>query len=243
MRGRTVVAGLAAAVAGALVTVPALGQDASIGTSGSSFSPDDVSVTPNSTVTISNSNGGPGSHDLNWEDGAPGVSPATPTQWSTSRTFTSEGTFRFYCSVHGGPGGVGMAGVVRVRTAGGTGTQPTGTQTTPGGTAPTPSPGPGQIPSTDATAPRITRAAVTRRRTGVRVRLRLSEAARVTIRVRRGGRTVTRRVYRRRPAGTNVLLVRTRMTPGRLTVGITAVDAAGNAGRRTLRLRIPRRAA
>lgn len=242
MRGRTVAAGLAAAAAGALVSVPALGQDTSIGTNGSSFSPDDVTVTPSSTVTISNSNGGGGSHDLVWEDGAPGVSPATPTQWSTSRTFPSEGTFRFYCSIHGAQGGVGMAGVVRVRTAGsGAGTQTTGTQTTPGPS--TPPPAPGQVPSTDSTAPRITRAAATRRRTGVRVRLRLSEAARVTIRVRRGGRTVTRRVYRRRPAGTSVLLVRTRMTPGRLTVGITAVDAAGNAGRRTLRLRIPRRAA
>lgn len=236
MRGRTVVAGLVAAACGALVSVPALGQDSSIGTSGSSFSPDDVTVTPGSTVTITNSGGGAASHDLVWEDGAPGVSPATPTRWSTSRTFPSEGSFRFYCSVHGAPGGVGMSGIVRVR-APSSGTQPGGTQTVP-----PPEPG-APAPAADVTPPRITRAAVARRRTGVRVRFRLSEAARVAIRIRRGGRTVTRRVYRRRPVGTSILLVRTRMTPGRLGIRIDAVDGAGNASRRTLALRIPRRAA
>lgn len=34
-----------------------------------------------------------------------------------SHTFSAPGSYRFYCSLHGGPGGVGMSGIVNVAEA------------------------------------------------------------------------------------------------------------------------------
>jgi plastocyanin len=35
--------------------------------------------------------------------------------WTVTRTFGSAGTVPYFCEVHGGPGGTGMAGVIVVR--------------------------------------------------------------------------------------------------------------------------------
>jgi len=53
--------------------------------------------------------------------------------WSVPRTFTAPGAFRYYCAVHGGPGGVGMAGIVRVTA---------GSSAPPPGSPPPPGSGP-----------------------------------------------------------------------------------------------------
>ncbi len=48
------------------------------------------------------------------------------------RTFTTPGTFRYYCKIHGGPGGLGMSGTITVQAAAATPTnttQPTSTNT------------------------------------------------------------------------------------------------------------------
>ncbi|RMH35798.1 MAG: endonuclease, partial [Gammaproteobacteria bacterium] len=40
------------------------------------------------------------------------------SDWTTFRhTFTQAGEFPYFCSIHGGPGGVGMAGKVIVQSA------------------------------------------------------------------------------------------------------------------------------
>ncbi|MDQ5807842.1 MAG: plastocyanin/azurin family copper-binding protein, partial [Actinomycetota bacterium] len=107
---------LASALAGfALAVVPALADNQSVGTSGSSFTPSRVAVKPGEKVTISNT--GQGFHDVVWVDGAPGYGPANNTQWNHERTFASAGEFVFYCSVHGSETG-GMRGTVYVNEAG-----------------------------------------------------------------------------------------------------------------------------
>ena len=63
-----------------------------------------------------------------------------------------------------------------------------------------------------------------------RVRLRLSERARLTVTVRRGGRRVAR-VSQAGVRGRNTLNVRKRLRPGRYAVIARAVDAAGNRAR------------
>ncbi len=42
--------------------------------------------------------------------------PVVSTGDSFRFTFTLPGVYRYYCQAHGAPGGVGMSGVVRVRT-------------------------------------------------------------------------------------------------------------------------------
>ncbi len=197
----------------ALAVVPALASDKQINASGTSWSPDDVTVSPGDKVTIANPNGG--NHDLYWKDGAPGhPGPAEnigdPNPWSSERTFGEADvgkTFRFFCSVHSDDQGNGMDGIVRVVAAGSssgttTTTQPGGTTTTsttpppppPGGTtttSTTPPPPPGE----DTTAPRATNPRSSASRRGVTVRITLSEAATITLRVYRGPRRIARRVF------------------------------------------------
>ena len=71
---------------------------------------------------------------------------------------------------------------------------------------------------------------VTRLARATRVRLRLSERARLTVTVRRGGQRVAR-VSRAAVPGPNTLKVRRRLRPGRYAVIARAVDAAGNHAR------------
>jgi PKD repeat protein len=58
---------------------------------------------------------GGGLHNVVFEDDA-FTEPALPAlaTWTRTRTFATAGTYRYYCATHGGPGGVGMAGVVHV---------------------------------------------------------------------------------------------------------------------------------
>jgi hypothetical protein len=70
-------------------------------------------------------------------------------------------------------------------------------------------------------------AVATGTRRGVVVQLTLDTPARVVIQVRRGGRTVARRVFARRPAGTSTLRLRASLRRGRVTVRVIAVGAGG----------------
>jgi len=78
----------------------------------------------------------------------------------------------------------------------------------------------------DRTAPRI--AGLRLRRHGRAVRYRLSEAARVTITVRRRGKAY-KAVTRRGAKGRNTIRLR-RLPPGRYRLRAVARDAAGNTG-------------
>jgi len=230
---RIVAAGAAAAAA--VAAIPALAAEHSVGTGpGNRFSPGSLTVQPGDTVTIRNTSGG--SHNVRWEDRPQAEMAAfPPTGWSTSRTFEAADagkTFTFYCEPHRDSG---MTATVRVEAPTTTPTE-TGTQTAPTTPPPTqtqpgapPPPGQTPAPGGDQTAPLldVLRRRATRR--GVVVRLRLSEAAEVTVRIsRRGRRSVTRR--RQLAGGTHSVRVRRRLARGRWRVRVSAVDAAGNTG-------------
>ncbi len=105
----------------------------------------------------------------------------------------------------------------------------TGTVTVSAATAvPTPQPPRG----TDRSAPVLGALRVSGRRSGVTVRLRLSEAATVTARLeRRRGRRWKRvggSVGARLAAGKGQLRVKRRLSPGRYRLTLVAADAAGN---------------
>jgi len=80
------------------------------------FSPSTVTINQGDTVTWNN---GGGLHNVHFDDGSFDM-PATPSSaaWSVSRMFTAPGTFRYYCEIHGGPGGSGMSGTVWVNGTG-----------------------------------------------------------------------------------------------------------------------------
>jgi plastocyanin len=85
------------------------------------FTPKNVIVPLNDSVSFTNSGG---THNVAWDDGKVKVSPAAegadpPWPVTPTRGFTKPGLYRFYCTVHGGPGGLGMSGKVTVRKADG----------------------------------------------------------------------------------------------------------------------------
>ena len=94
---------------------PAAAVDKAVGVSDNIFTPSLVAVTPGSTVTWNYSTGGD-RHSVNFEDGL--YAHASPTgafpPWTAMRTFPANGEFRYFCDVHGGPGGQGMSGTVYV---------------------------------------------------------------------------------------------------------------------------------
>jgi FtsP/CotA-like multicopper oxidase with cupredoxin domain len=93
----------------------------------------------------------------------------------------------------------------------------------------------------DHTAPVIRGLRVTPLTRATRVRLRLSEPARLTVTIKRRGHRPAR-VSRAGISGRNALMVRKRLRPGRYVVIATAVDPAGNQARPVkVRLRIRRR--
>jgi plastocyanin len=92
---------------------PALAANATVSaTSLSTFSPKTVVINTGDMVTWNN---GGGLHNVHFDDNS-FIQPPTPSSaaWSVSRTFSSPGTFRYYCEVHGGPNGAGMSGTVWV---------------------------------------------------------------------------------------------------------------------------------
>ena len=58
-------------------------------------------------------------HNVHFEDGS-FILPVPPTigPWTIERQFASLGAFRYYCEIHGAPGGIGMSGTVFVNDAG-----------------------------------------------------------------------------------------------------------------------------
>lgn len=228
----------------ALAVVPALAANQDVRTSGLSFVPDKVAVKPGEKVTIRNL--GRGFHNVHWEDRTLAEFPPSTDEWQTERTFTAPGEYRFYCDPHRDSG---MRGTVYVNDAGtvpgsggGTTTSTTPAQT---GTTTSPPPPPGgtttsttPAPPPDTTAPRASGVRVRATRRGVRVRMTLSEPAKVTVRVVRRGRRVARRTFTVTHAGEATLRVRRALRRGRYAVRLTLADAAGNRSARSLRARV-----
>ena len=91
----------------------AANQTVTVGQTFNAFTPANVSITAGDTVTWNNVNGFHNVHlDNNSFD-----QPASPTgpPWTVADTFTTTGTYRYYCELHGGPNGVGMSGTVTVK--------------------------------------------------------------------------------------------------------------------------------
>ncbi len=80
------------------------------------FVPRSVTVDIGDTVTWNNTGG---FHDVVFDDGSfSQPSPPSGNLWSVSRDFSAPGTFGYYCSIHGGPNGLGMSGAVTVNAGG-----------------------------------------------------------------------------------------------------------------------------
>jgi plastocyanin len=74
------------------------------------FTPKNVTVKAGDMVTWTNKEG---MHTVTADDGS-FQSPNLAANKSYSHTFTRAGTYRYYCSFHGGAGGADMSGVVTV---------------------------------------------------------------------------------------------------------------------------------
>ena len=98
------------------VAAPTFAADQTVtARSDNTFMPDPVTVTVGEKVTWSN---GGGMHNVHFDDNS-FVQPmmVDSTAWSVSRTFTTTGSFRYYCELHGAQGGIGMSGTVTVNAA------------------------------------------------------------------------------------------------------------------------------
>ncbi len=78
------------------------------------FSPRELIIQPGDTVTWVNLDG---SHNVRADDGSFYSGFPAGGQWQYSQTFLQTGENPYYCEPHGGPGGVGMSGVIRVAQA------------------------------------------------------------------------------------------------------------------------------
>lgn len=75
------------------------------------FSPAELTIQPGDTVTWVNQEG---SHNVKADDGSFYSGFPDSGNWQFSQTFNSPGDNPYYCEPHGGPGGVGMSGVIKV---------------------------------------------------------------------------------------------------------------------------------
>lgn len=88
------------------------------------FDPPTLTITAGDTVTFVN---GGGFHNVESDPdavtpfhcstacGASPIGDPSSASWSSSVTFPDAGTARYFCGLHGGPGGVGMAGMIIVK--------------------------------------------------------------------------------------------------------------------------------
>jgi plastocyanin len=156
----------------------------------------------------------------NYRSGEPARTPPP-----ASFRFDTPGHYEFVCEVHGG-----MDGTVTVTDASGAPPPPP----PPPPLSEQPFPNDAQPPPAlevmDEKRPRLERVRVRSVRDGARVRFRLSERARVSVRIKLAGLTVksARRTFR---AGVHRMTVRDRRMHGRYRVDVFARDLAGNRSR------------
>src|SRR5207247_4502276 len=100
---------------------PAAGATTSqVAIADNSFTPKEISIPVGATVVWTH--GGQRQHTVTADDGS--FKSDTLKNGNTfKQTFDKPGTFAYYCEFHGGPGGAGMSGVIKV--GGGAPAQPT----------------------------------------------------------------------------------------------------------------------
>ncbi|WP_053226199.1 cupredoxin domain-containing protein [Solirubrobacter soli] len=146
-------------------------------------------------------------------------------------TFTTPGTYEFFCQLHATP----MRGTITVTDA--TGTAPPPPPPPPLSEQPFVNdfPGPTVLEVRDTVAPTLDRVTVTRARKSAKVRVRLSEAGKVAVELTRG-KLVKRRTVEV-PKGSSSFTV-TGLRAGTYRVKVSASDLAGNAAKASKRTRI-----
>lgn len=148
-----------------------------------------------------------------------------------SYPFTTPGTYTFFCELHKST----MTGTITVTDA--TGAPPPPPPPPPLSEQPFANdfPAPATLEVRDTVAPKLDRVKVTRARKGAKVRLRLSEAGKVAIRLTRG-KSVKRRTAQV-AKGTSTLTI-SGLRAGSYSVQVTATDLAGNAAGAPKRARV-----
>lgn len=76
-----------------------------------SFTPAQITITVGDVVRWTNSGG---LHNVVADDNSFTSGSVSSSSWVYEHTFNSVGTNPYYCAQHGGPGGIGMSGVVSV---------------------------------------------------------------------------------------------------------------------------------
>jgi plastocyanin len=222
-------AALAAGLASLALAAPAGAAPATVTVGNDYFQGNSVTVNTGEAVTWQWKGSG---HNVAFKTGPEKIAPtAFNNSGATfSHTFNTPGTYTYVCEAHSG-----MKGTVTVVDASGgdapSGGAPGAGAPTPAGSSPQPVSGPaGPVTAgsagVDAAAPALSKVAFKR---GA-LRLRLSEASKLTIRYVHAGRhkhiVASRTVTGR--AGVNKIAVRRWMRPGHYRVSILATDATGN---------------
>jgi plastocyanin len=186
------------------------------------WSPNEVTINPGETVTWS-FDGTTGFHNVqssgaNWSFRNGNADRGLPR---ASYTFSTPGTYTFVCEVHA----TTMIGTVTVGNPPPPPPPPLSQQPWANEQQP-----PSPLERTDNTRPRLSRVRAKAVDDGARVRFRLSERARVSVRFKLAGITVNaaRRTFR---AGRHSLVVRDRRMHGRYRVEVSARDLSGNRSR------------
>jgi len=111
---------LAASLLGFAAPAAATDQPVAVQDEGDAFFPARVAVKPGDTVTWTNDSTVGEEHNVKFEDGSfTHPNPPLVGRWTAGpRTFPTLGKYPYFCEVHGGPGGAGMAGVVYVNALG-----------------------------------------------------------------------------------------------------------------------------
>jgi plastocyanin len=213
------------------------------------FDPSEVHVEPGEAVYWSFDNPdvahNVASNSPNWTFA---TTPQTNHPDTAPYTFTTPGIYAFVCQVHPdkmyGTVIVGDATPTPTPTATATAT-PTATPTATATATPTPAPTqpPAQLPALapsptpvstatpparDTVAPRLTGVRAKPITHGVKLELRLSEAATVTATAKHGTKTLKSTTAKLKAGHRTVTLRSSRIKPGRVTVELRARDAAGN---------------
>jgi plastocyanin len=180
-------------------------SDHAVTISGYAFAPGAVTVNVGDTVTWHYA-GPDTNHSVTTEQGQPETFDSDPGREPTSfdhlagstyrHTFTVAGVIHYFCKVH-----PGMRAAITVV-------------------------GPEAPPVADTVKPALGVVGVTRRGGRTSLRLTLSEQARVTAVLRRGGNRLT--VVRSLRKGTSSLRLPSGLRAGRYAVAVSARDAAGN---------------
>lgn len=78
------------------------------------FEPPTLTIAPGDTVRWRNTGG---THNVVADDGSFGNGDPSSATWTYSHVFNLAGEYGYFCAPHGGPGGIGMAGRIRVEPA------------------------------------------------------------------------------------------------------------------------------